>query len=463
MLDSTITYEVGMTGECSAPIFKLTNQTCDTNLDFTTDTSIPGLPRQGRSSLRQFQLQGVRETGRTNGHGSNATVEELKYYGLKCVGKKVHGLLYNSASPLEQANLLERFADECELLSRLHHPCIVQFLGLHSEQGSRLPVLVMEYLHTTLSACIDRYGILPQEIRYQILRDVILGLRYLHEHSPSIIHRDLSANNVLLTPNMSAKISDLGVAKILNLSPAQMGLMTQTQTPGTPCYMPPEAMTARPRYTNKVDIFSFGVMMVHVLSGQWPIPGEVFRPDRVNPNLIVPVSEVDRREEYFQEIDQDHPLMGLIRQCLSNNPTSRPEALDILGQVESVISRLPPSLENRVELIQQIQGRGDSRAVATLSGEVASMAEEVRSLRGENQIQRREIELLRHQLESQSIPVPNPTPIEVCSSVPLLGLLIDPYGICGICTTVSQLCPFASTHSTYHLTLCMCQTLTPSA
>ncbi len=122
--------------------------------------STPALLRRGRGSLRQFQLQGVRDTGRTIGDGSYATVVELDFRGLKCVGKKIHGLLYNSASPPEQANLLERFADECELLSRLHHPCIIQFLGVHFEQDSQLPVLVMEYLHTTLSACIDRYGIL---------------------------------------------------------------------------------------------------------------------------------------------------------------------------------------------------------------------------------------------------------------------------------------------------------------
>ncbi len=473
-------------------LFKLTNQLGQrqqSQLDYWY-TSTPALPRRGRGSLWQFQLQGVRDTGRTIGDGSYATVVELDFHGLKCVGKKIHGLLYSSATPLEQVNMLERFADECELLSRLHHLCIVQFLGLHSEQGSQLPVLVMEYLHTTLSACIDRYGILPREIMYEILRDVILGLRYLHEHSPSIIHRDLSANNVLLTPNMSAKISDLGVAKILNLSPAQMGLMTQTQTPGTPCYMPPEAMVARPRYTNKVDIFSFGVMMVHMLSGQWPIPGEVFRPDPANPNLIVPVSEVDRRAEYFQEIDQYHPLMGLIRQCLSNSPTFRPEAVNILDQVESVISQLPPSLENRVELIQQIQGQRENGEVAALRGEIeasfhevaalrgeieasshenlflreevesrqrdievlrgevetqsheletsrteiesqrraieacrreleskrreiASMAKEVQALRGDNQRRRRESKRLRHQLESQSIPIPKVTPTEV--------------------------------------------------
>ncbi len=366
--------------------------------------------------------------------------------------------------------MLGRFADECELLSQLHHPCIVQFLGVYFEQGSQLPVLIMEYLHTTLAVCIDKYGIPPQEIGYGILRDVILGLRYIHEHSPPIIHRDLSANNVLLATNMSAKISDLGVAKILNLSPAQMGLMTQTQTPGTPSYMPPEAMVARPKYTNKVDIFSYGVMMVHVLSGQWPIPGEVFRSDPANSSLIVPVSEMDRRAEYLQEINQDHPLMGLIRQCLNNTPTSRPEAVYVLHLVETVISRLPPSLENRIEMLQRIQAlrqvaglRGEIEAksqeiqvqrqlIDVLRGEIetksreiesqrrnietqrrvidvqiaeigakssTALAREVQSLRGENERQRRVTEPVRQQLERQSISFPKPASIKVCTLIPV--------------------------------------------
>jgi len=80
-----------------------------------------------------------------------------------------------------------------------------------------------------VSACPERYGVLPEEIRYGILRDVALGLVYLHEHSPPIIHRDLSASNVLLTSNMNVKLSDLGVAKILNLTPAQMAKIMQTK------------------------------------------------------------------------------------------------------------------------------------------------------------------------------------------------------------------------------------------
>ena len=81
----------------------------------------------------------------------------------------------------------------------------MQFLSVCLEQGSPLPVLVMEYLHTTLSACLERYGVLPKEISYGILCDVALGLVYLHEHLPPIIHHHLSANNVLLIANMNSQ------------------------------------------------------------------------------------------------------------------------------------------------------------------------------------------------------------------------------------------------------------------
>ena len=68
------------------------------------------------SGLRRFGLDGVRDTGREVGHGSYAVVKELKFRGLKCVGKKIHDILFNSAMPQEQAAMLDRFAGECELL-----------------------------------------------------------------------------------------------------------------------------------------------------------------------------------------------------------------------------------------------------------------------------------------------------------------------------------------------------------
>ena len=357
-------------------------------------------------ALRRFKLDGVHDTGREVGHGSYAVVKELEYHGLKCVGKKIHGILLESATPHEKAAMLERFAGECELLSRLHHPCIVQFLGVWYEQGSRLPVLVMEYLHTTLSTCLQRYGVLPEDISYGILCDVALGLRYLHERFPPIIHRDLSANNVLLTSNMNAKISDLGVAKILNLIPAQMTQMTQTKAPGTPCYMPPEALTAKPKYTTKIDVYSYGVLIIHILCGRWPFPAEAFCPDPQNPDATIPVSEVERRAEYLQEIGNDHPLMAVIQQCLSNVSTRRPEISALFDQVNTILSALPQQFTDRVEMLKQLQTLTDIKQ-SQIGSLTRGKQSEIDTKQSEIDTKQSEIEYLRAEVERLSVQSPS--------------------------------------------------------
>ena len=309
---------------------------------------------RGRSSLRPFLLDGITLTDERNiGDGSYATVVSLGFRGLKCAGKKLHTIFFENASPQEKEHMIDRFQEECQLLGRLKHPNIVQFLGVHFEDGSDLPVLVMEFLHCTLSECVDRYGVLPEQVGTGILDDVATGLCYLHGHRPPIVHRDLSASNVLLSSNMTAKISDLGVAKILNLTPARMSQMTKC--PGTLSYMPPEALRQRPSYDAKLDCFSVGVMILHVLCGRWPYPSE---PNRVNPNnrrQLIALSEAERREEYFQQVRGDHPLVELIRGCLDNDPPQRPDAVRILGRLRQVISQSPPSCGNKMELLNQTQ------------------------------------------------------------------------------------------------------------
>ena len=89
---------------------------------------------------------------------------------------------------------------------------------------------------------------------------------------------------------MTAKISDLGVARILNLTPLQISHLTQT--PGTPAYMPPEVMLANPNYNTSIDEFSYGILMIHMLSGQWPEPQ--VGPNRTGPNgRLIPVTEAE--------------------------------------------------------------------------------------------------------------------------------------------------------------------------
>ena len=295
-----------------------------------------------------YKLTGVRVTDRELGHGSYATVLELKYMGLKCAGKKIHELLLRQG---DASYTVRRFEEECRLLSQVRHPNIVQFLGVYFQQGVRAPILVMEFLPTNLTSCIEQYGILPKEISYSILHDVALGLCYLHSQTPAIIHRDLSSNNVLLTPNMTAKISDLGVARILNLTPLQVSRMTQT--PGTPAYMPPEVMIANPKYDTSVDEFSYGIMMIHMFSVRWPEPqvGQT----RIEADRLIPVTEAERREVFLRTIGNDHPLMDFILKCINNDPRRRAHASEIVERLAELVLQFPSSFTSRLEMLRQIE------------------------------------------------------------------------------------------------------------
>ena len=315
-------------------------------------------------SLRQFQLSGIHCKGREVGRGSYATILEYNYRGLTVVGKKIHPDLYKGVSPAEstEVDVVKRYKTECELLGQLRHPNIVQFLGIYNESGSILPVLVMEYLPLgSLSGYLEKVGEIPNHTSYGILRDVALGLRYLHEHTPPIVHRDLSANNILLTTSLSAKISDLGMAKILNLSVTKM---MSTKAPGTLCYMAPEALADQPSYNESIDSFAFGVVSLHTLCSEWPFPTKQYLRQSENPVIYEKLSEVGRRAKYLKKLGDSHPLGSLICKCLSCDPKKRPTASDILKEIQSAAAsdQLEPLMRSAEHSGSVISKSGSTKA-----------------------------------------------------------------------------------------------------
>ena len=111
------------------------------------------------------------------------------------------------------------------------------------------------------------------DLKCSVLHDVTSGLAYLHERPSPIIHRDLSARNVLLNSAMVAKIADLGVARIV---PRMRAAATMTKAPGAGIYMPPEATapaasnTEKSKYDASIDIFSLGVVTMFTIGGTFP-------------------------------------------------------------------------------------------------------------------------------------------------------------------------------------------------
>ena len=128
--------------------------------------------------------------------------------------------------------------------------------------------------------------------------------------------------------------------------------------------------------------------MVHVLSGQWPFPGEAVRVNPRNPNNpndLVGVTEFDRRGEYIYLIGNEHPLMILIQGCLSNSPSYRPTSSEVHQRVSVVAAGHPPSCTNRVEMMERIKALGEEkdRVVQEKDNSLAEKNREIADMRTE--------------------------------------------------------------------------------
>ena len=177
-----------------------------------------------------------------------------------CAGKIIYDILIDIDGS-GVGNTVTKYTEECLLMSSLTHFNITQCLGVCRISKYRLPILVMEKLETNLHDFLENVPNISLQLKLSILTDVSNGLLYLHSHDPQVIHRDLTAKNVLLTRTLVAKITDFGNSRLLNLFP--QGNQHLTRNPGTPLYMPPEA--ANSGYGPRLDVFSFGHLALFVL------------------------------------------------------------------------------------------------------------------------------------------------------------------------------------------------------
>ena len=176
--------------------------------------------------------------------------------GLVCAAKKIHEILLDTEN-MGVREMAAKYLQECQIMSDLRHPNIALFMGLCFLDNSQLPLLVMERLEGSLDDLLETVPHILLILKRSILEDVARGLLYLHKHNPLIIHRDMTAKNVLLTSSLVGKITDLGNSRIVDIQPGQLA-QTLSRNPGTLVYMPPEALTAASRYGPSLDIFSFG-------------------------------------------------------------------------------------------------------------------------------------------------------------------------------------------------------------
>ena len=280
------------------------------------------------------------------GIGSYGKVCKAECDGLVCAAKLMHETLFDptikvdSALQKEHRQPMRRFEQECDFLSAVRHPNIVQYLGVYQDPDTYFPVILMELMDDSLTRYLESSTRpIPYHIQIDISHDIALALVFLH--SNGIVHRDLSSNNVLLIGNMRAKVTDFGMARLGELNPKATHL-TFTMCPGTDVYMPPEAVKDKPVYTEKIDCFSFGVLAVQVMTRLFPQPGDRRKEIEIEHVGLVEkrICERERRQSHIRKIEKSHPLLVIALKCLNDKYIDRPSAHELCTEI-ALLKRNP--------------------------------------------------------------------------------------------------------------------------
>ncbi|KAL3660800.1 hypothetical protein V7S43_014202 [Phytophthora oleae] len=290
----------------------------------------PNANRTPEILLGSEQLQGKRISyeqlifERLISRGASGEIWVCDYIGWKVAAKRLR-----QGKDLN-ADKVQAFAEEIELTASLVHPNIVELIGVAWNSLSNL-VLVMEflpngslqeYLHKNATQVWTRH-------KSCFALGIAKALAYLHARTPPLIHRDLKANNVLVSNSLELKLIDFGVSRgVQNL--------TMTAGVGTPFWTAPEVLEGE-RYTEQADIYSFGVVLCEL--------------DTCKPPYTDAVTEGGSKARHFQILQEvmagerrpsfspgcPPSILRLAADCLSPGPSRRPTA----SEVVQVLDKLP--------------------------------------------------------------------------------------------------------------------------
>ncbi len=233
-------------------------------------------------------------TERELGGGGWGEVKVAKFRGIEVAAKMLYQTIRFDRYRLS-------FIREMNMAARLRHPHLVQFIGATLEGEM---IILTELMSTSLRSVLDK-GPISQEHILSISVQVCQALNYLHLMIPDpIIHRDISSANVLLDPISNdcwrAKVTDYGSVNTLR--------KLNTINPGCPAYSAPEARDPSLQST-KMDIFSFGVLLIEMCADQFP--------------------SSEDRERLLLTI-QDDTFSGIISRCIAREKDDRPTAGELL-------------------------------------------------------------------------------------------------------------------------------------
>ena len=358
-----------------------------------------------RESDKEFTFKNVQLLkNETLGTGSYGAVCKAKCDQLICAAKLLYPVLFRMQTPdpgKEHRQPFHRFELECQFLRRANHPNIVQYLGTYRDPETNAPVLLMELMDESLTHFLESS---PQDIPYHIQvnlsQDIAQALAFLHANG--IIHRDLSSNNVLLIAGSQAKVSDFGMSKFTDMNATHPA--TMTTCPGTPAFMSPEALDEPPVYTEKLDTFSFGVLLVQISTRQFPKPADRFKkidmPNLQNPlhkiKVLAAIPEVERRQAHISLIEPTHPLLPIALECLKDEAVERPSSQQLCQTLNALTKTVRYKESLQLELVDQLQASEQHKDLQ-LQAKGCSLHERDQQLQAED----RDLRALKHEVKGK--------------------------------------------------------------
>lgn len=239
------------------------------------------------------------------GTGAWGYVVEGSFRGQKVAVKCLHSLI-------QQPHFLQIIRREIEIMPQLRHPHLLLFMAVVYENETG-PLIITELLDTSLRRAYER-NTLQQSNVMSIFQEVAAALNYLHLQGSGIIHRDVSSANVLLEQKSEqlwkAKVSDFGSANLIR--------ECSTVGPGAIVYAAPELRTVSDiPQSPKVDVYSFGVLMVEVLLRQFP--------------------SIEELKAMLETVKVACPnVYSLTHRCTRESPDERPSMAVVLEQLNQL-------------------------------------------------------------------------------------------------------------------------------
>jgi serine/threonine protein kinase len=215
----------------------------------------------------------------------------------------------------DDAEYVERFRREARAVAQMSHPNIVTVIDRGEDDGRQY--IVFEYVDgENLKQLVERTGPLPARRAVELALQTAEALAFAHEHG--LVHRDVKPQNVLLTPDGEAKVTDFGIARSLDVEQG----VTQTGTVlGTSNYISPEQASGKP-VTPATDVYSLGIVLYELLTAEVPFPGETF--------VAVAMKHINEPPPDLREKRPDVPLrlVAAIERALEKDPSRRFTSMD---------------------------------------------------------------------------------------------------------------------------------------